>query len=100
MTIANIYVVGINKASVPVRFSSEIRHVRFLPLVACAGKSCQDPPLYGTVTPFDGWQCQSSNGGSRNLKREAEGNVSAASFFVANAHNELCAFYPREKATY
>ena len=37
---------------------------------------------------------EESNGGSRNFeKRGMEDNVSALSSFIANAHNELYAFY-------
>ena len=37
------------------------------------------------------------SGGSKNFERGAEDNLSAASLFIANVHNEIYAFYTKKK---
>jgi len=39
-----------------------------------------------------------TSGGSKNFEKRADNNLSAPSSFIANAHNEIYAFYTEKAA--
>jgi len=45
------------------------------------------------------WPVLYVSGGSKNFEKGAEGNLSAPSSFIANAHNEIYAFYTEKSGS-